>query len=269
MSTLVEGYLFSRINGNGNAPGYLPPAATSGLNKGDTLFVPGLRASTNPTKDLNIQGEIAWQGGSHPVNNIGGSSQEAERRQAMAAQFMATYTLPVLEKYKPTVSATYTYLSGDKNANQDYPGDHVSSAKVDTAWDPFNEAQNGGTIFATLFPLSDMHILTVAASANPLEDVTATFSWSGLWSADALTNGSSSANPLAILQPDGGAGYIYPQAKHNAYGLGDEYDVNLTYNYTEDVTFGVSLGWFVPGNVFTSNNNNTAQQALANVAVKF
>ena len=28
-------------------------------------------------------------------------------------------------------------------------------------------------------------------------------------------------------------------------------DVNLTYNYTEDVTFGVSLGWFVPGDVFT------------------
>ncbi len=45
--------------------------------------------------------------------------------------------------------------------------------------------------------------------------------------------------------------------------------LTVTYNYTEDVTFGVSLGWFVPGNVFTSANNSTASQAIANVAVKF
>ena len=50
------------------------------------------------------------------------------------------------------------------------------------------------------------------------------------------------------------------------HGLGNEYDVNLNYNYTEDVTFGVSLGWFVPGNVFTDANTDTASQAIADVA---
>ena len=62
---------------------------------------------------------------------------------------------------------------------------------------------------------------------------------------------------------------VFPATKAHARGLGNEYDVNVTYNYTEDVTFGVSLGWYVPGSALTSANNSTASQALANVGVKF
>ena len=257
MNTVMEAYLFSRINGNAQS-------GVTASDKGDTLYVPGLHVSTNPIKGLNLQGELAWQLGEHPVVN---ATQEAERREAMAAQFMASYALPVLDKYKPTVSATYTYVSGDKNAGINYGTNAVKSAKIDTAWDPFNEAQGSGTIYNTLFPLSNMHILALGASANPLEDVTAAFTWSSLWSAAPYTQ--SIANPLVLFQPDSGGAIFVPQTKHNNRGLGDEYDVNLTYNYTEDVTFGVSLGWFVPGDVFTGNNNSTASQALGSVAVKF
>ena len=35
--------------------------------KGDKLYVPGLRASTNPVKGLNVQGEVAWQLGNQVV----------------------------------------------------------------------------------------------------------------------------------------------------------------------------------------------------------
>jgi len=266
-STVVEGYMFSRFNGN-----VVPSAAASGFltvgNRNDTLFVPGLRASTNPVKGLNVQGELAWQLGNHPV--VDGAvtpvpGQEAEHRDAMAAQLLATYSLPVLEKYKPSVNASYTYVSGDKNGLATYSSDGVSSAKKYTAWDPFNENQGQGTIYNTLFPLSNMHIVAIGASANPLEDVTAAVTWSGLWAADSYT----AENPLALFQPDGGSNQIYPVTKLKAKGLGNETDINLTYNYTEDVTFGVSLGWFVPGSVFSSLNDNTASQALADVAVKF
>jgi hypothetical protein len=265
MSTVFEAYMFSRLNGN-------DVTGVSTTDKNNTLYVPGLRASTNPIKGLNVQGELAWQLGQNPVVN-GSGGNEAERRQAMAAQVLLSYALPILDKYKPTVNASYTYVSGDKNGGTNYgPGagsDAVKSAKVDTAWDPFNEIQGGGTIYNTLFPLSNMHILSVGATVNPLEDVTAAFTWSGLWAADAYTNENSGNNALAMFQPDGGSAVILPVTKHNATGLGNEYDVNFTYNYTEDVTFGVSLGWFVPGDVFSGVNSNTAQQALANVAVKF
>ena len=268
-STVLETYIFSRINGTATSSA----AGGTTSNRGDTLFVPGLRASTNPVKGLNVQGEVAWQFGNHPVVTDLGSatdadilSQEAEKRHAMAAQLMASYALPVLQKYKPSVNASYTYVSGDRNGLANLGSSpNTKSAKIYTAWDPFNENQGGGTIYNTLFPLSNMHILALGASANPLEDVTTAFTWTSLWAADYFT----SANPLALFQPDGGTAVIYPITRTNNRALGNEYDVNLTYNYTEDVTFGVSVGWFVPGDVFLKENKNTASQALADVAVKF
>jgi len=263
--TVVEQYLFARINGsvyNGNT------------DKGDTLFVPGLRASTNPTKALNIQGEIAWQGGNHPVYNntattgvlpAPGTKQETEHRDAMAAQLMASYTLPVLEKYKPAVNASYTYVSGDKNVDQNYDGNAVKSAKVDTAWDEFNKNQDGGTIYNALFPLSNMNIYSIGASANPLEDVTTSFAWSDLYAADKY----SLTNPLQLIQPNSPTNTVDPVTKAKGKGLGNESDVNINYNYTEDVTFGVSLGWFVPGSAFAAVNDKPASQAIADVRVAF
>jgi hypothetical protein len=261
MGTVVEGYMFSRFNQNDST------GVTVG-DKEDTLFVPGLRASTNPVKGLNVQGELAWQLGQHESIPFGApsSAQESQKREAMAAQFLATYQLPVLDKYKPTVNASYTYVSGSKYTNANYNTDHVSGAHIDTAWDPFNETQGSGTIYNTLFPLTNMHILALGATVNPMEDLTAAFTWSGLWAADAYGGPN---NPLALFQPDGGNNLYFPQTKAHNTGLGNEYDINFTYNYTEDVTFGVSLGWYVPGSALSSNNSDVASQALASVGVKF
>jgi hypothetical protein len=273
-NTVVETYMFSRITGNQDAfQGVGTNFNSVPADKGDTLFVPGLRASTNPTKSLNIQGEVAWQLGNHPVTTVtttaGGTvsvqHEQTEHRDAMAAQLLATYTLPMMDKYKPTLNASYTYVSGDKNSNQNYSSDPITSSKTYTAWDPFNENQGGGTIYNTLFPLSGMSILALGASANPLEDVTTSFTWSDLWAAEKY----GAQNPLGIFQPDSGAELFYPSTT-NKGGLGNESDVNISYAYTEDVTFGVSLGWFIPGDVFTKGQTrDTASQAIANVAVKF
>jgi hypothetical protein len=269
MSTVFETYLFTRFNGdhNGTAAGGTGSTITD---KGDTLYVPGLRASTNPIKGLNVQGEFAWQLGNHPV--VDGTLQQAERRSAMAAQLLASYSLPVLDKYKPTVNASYTYVSGDKNgadvygAGQSGNQSNAKSAKTYTAWDQFNEIQGSGTIYNTLYNLTNMHIVSAGASINPLEDVTAAATWSGLWAADQY----SAQNPLVLIEPDGTT--VNPSTTTGGKkktGLGNEYDVNFTYNYTEDVTFGVSLGWYVPGDALTKDNRNTASQALASVGVKF
>jgi len=61
---------------------------------------------------LNIQGEVAWQLGNI---SVGPSAQscwfETEHRDCYVAQLMATYSLPVLDKYKPSVNAAWTYVS--------------------------------------------------------------------------------------------------------------------------------------------------------------
>jgi hypothetical protein len=275
-NTVIEQYVFARFNKDQNQTGYVTPFTTlptNGTDKGDTLYVPGLRASTNPIKGLNVQGELAWQLGTHPValNSTSPTLEEAEHRNGMAAQFLASYSLPVLEKYKPTVNASYTYLSGDKDGNINYnvtPGAKI--ARTYSAWDPFTGAQAAGTIWQSLYPLTNLNILSAGASVSPLEDVTAAFTWTNLWAADSY----SFNNPLAIYQPDGGTNLLYPITKKDRRGLGNEYDLNFTYNYTEDVTFGVSLGWYFTGSALQSTvdgfaNKDAASQALANVAVKF
>jgi hypothetical protein len=100
-----------------------------------------------------------------------------------------------------------------------------------------------------------------------LEDVNVAATWSGLWAAAQYSTG----NPLYIYQPNEGSNlYAIPYStKKDAYGLGNEYDLNMTYNYTEDVTFGVSLGWYVPGSALASTNRSTASQAIVDLGVKF
>jgi len=262
MNTVVEQYMFARING----VGFTDLTDGSSTSKGNTLYVPGLRASTSPVKGLTVQGEIAWELGNQPIVN--GSTYENEHRDAMAAQLLASYALPIMDKYKPTVNASWTYASGDKNGGINYDTDHVKSAKTYTAWDEFNTIQGAGTIYREIFNLSNENIVSVGAAVNPLEDVTAGVQWTGLWALQPF----SLQNLPYLVQPDGlsvgpvngGNGY-----NNKGYWLGNETDVNLTYNYTEDVTFGLSVGWFVPGDVFSPNQHDTAQQAIANVGVKF
>jgi len=221
------------------------------------LYVPGLRASTNPVKGLNVQAELAWQLGDQVV-----STPVAERREAMAAQFMASYALPVLEKYKPTVNASYTYLSGDKMSDVSSTGNKDN--KYFSAWDVFNGNLGAGTIYSAIYPLTNMNIISAGASANPLEDVTTSFTWSNLWAADSY---NTTNNPLSIYQPNDGDTLTTVATKPDRRGLGNEYDVNLKYDYTEDVTFGVSLGWYVPGDALSNVNRSTASQAIVDLGV--
>ncbi len=252
MNTVVEGYLFARLNGDNNS------VRTT---KGDKLYVPGLRVSTNPVKGLNTQAELAWQRGSKATV---GATNDNITREAMAAQFTSSYELPVLEQYKPVASASYTFVSGDKNSGIARDLGNAASGETYGAWDPLNEAQGSGTIYNTLFDLTNMNIIAVGLQATPIEDVTAKFTWSNLRSAAKY----SAQNTLTLRQPDRTATTTATTVADKK-NIGNEYDVNLTYAYTEDVKFGLNLGWFVPGTVFAAGNDSTASQALANVVVAF
>jgi len=260
-NTVLEQYLFARINGSG----YETYNTLAIYDKGNKLYVPGLRASTNPVKGLNVQAELAWQLGNQVVANSSGVGVVSEQRDAMAAQVMASYALPVLQKYKPTVNGSYTYLSGDKMADTTATTGNKDARKYG-AWDVFNGDLGAGTIYSAIYPLTNMNIISVGASMNPLEDVTTSFTWSNLWSADSF----STNNPLYIYQPNAGITTLEPVTKTTGErGLGNEYDINLKYDYTEDVTFGVSLGWYVPGDALSNVNRSTASQAIVDLGVKF
>ncbi len=260
MNTVIEAYLFSRI-GTAGANG------TAG-SKADTTYVPGLRASTNPISGLNVQGEVAWQKG----NRVRVASDNQER-DAFGAQAIVNYqvTQSDVEKYKPVLQGVYTFVSGDANPTAaSFPLE--ASSEVYTAWDPMFEDQAGGKIYNAMFSLTNAHILEVSAAFSPIEDVTAKLSWTGLQLDQSLDRQLGSATPgnatgSVVTLPDGSTTSVTERVNSNL-NLGYEVDADVTYNYTEDVVFGVSLGMFTPGEAFADPKKN-ATQAIAHVGVNF
>ncbi len=252
MNTQVEAYFFAKTD---------KQTAGSLENKSDTVYVPGLRASTNPIEGLNVQAEVAWQRG----NRVASTTRlDNERREALGAQVIASYQVPVLEEYKPILGYVYTYASGDSNPD-DRGAATETSRNVYTGWDPMFENQAGGTIYNALFNLTNCHIHTVSAQVNPIEDVTTKVSWTNL-GLDKKLHSDTALNTL--VQPDGTASSAYA-FNANEDEVGNEVDVVLTYDYTEDVQLGANFGWFMPGDLFTGANDQVATQAIVHGNVNF
>ena len=51
--------------------------------------------------------------------------------------------------------------------------------------------------------------------------------------------------------------------------IGWEIDLQATYDYTEDVSFGLLAGWFVPGTFYPTGNDATAVDVVSSVKVSF
>jgi len=258
MNTQVEAYFFAKIDKSGSGN----PSDTA--TKSDTVYVPGLRASTNPIEGLNVQAELAWQRGNRVA--ITTTVGDNEQRDAMGAQVIASYQVPVLEEYKPILAYVYTYVSGDSNSG-DRAYSSESSRNKYTAWDPMFENQAGGTIYNTLFNLSNAHIHAVSAQVNPIEDVTTKVTWTNL-RLDKGLSGDGTNTTLLLVQPDGtpttAMGVVVDEKE-----IGNEIDATLTYDYTEDVQFGANFGWFLPGDLFTAANDSVASQAVIHGNVNF
>jgi hypothetical protein len=264
MNTVVEAYLFSKFDHSANN------ALVGGVSpKTDKIYVPGLRASTNPISGLNVQGEVAWQRGTKTLNTLGGITNA--ERDALGAQAIVNYQVKQadVEKYKPVLQAVYTFVSGDSNPTNGNGAAALSGTKW-TAWDPMFEDQAGGKIYNALFNLTNAHILELSAAFNPIEDVTAKLSWTGIQldkSLDRQVGGPGAGHATTagtLILPDGSSSTNLITSN---LGLGHEVDADLTYNYTEDVQIGVSVGMFRPGDAF--EQDKPAKQAIAHVGVNF
>ncbi|MDD3375544.1 MAG: alginate export family protein, partial [Candidatus Omnitrophica bacterium] len=247
--TVAEAYFFSKVIG-----------LSAGESDYDTVQTPGFRVSSNVLDGLMLSGELAWQFGRNTV--LAGT--DSIERNAMAAQLIANYMIPFekTKKYNPMVTTAYTYLSGDSNPSDSAAGE--DSIKY-SAWDPMYESQGCGKIYNALFDLTNAHIYSVALSAEVMQDVMAKLSWTGLWLDKKL--------PLATWQPlnmyiDGVRTTTYA-VNTDKKALGNEFDLDLTYDYTEDVVLSLSTGIYLPGSVFADANEDAATQAILSVLVNF
>ena len=68
----------------------------------------------------------------------------------------------------------------------------------------------------------------------------------------------------------------FPAGGDRSSYVGAEWDIRSTYDYTDDVQFGLDYGVFFPGSVFHENGEetqvngrDTAQEIITKVSVKF
>lgn len=232
MSTVIEGYVFANMDDSDD------DNTDPQQRKSTRTYVPGLRASLNPIEGLNVQLEAAYQLGSQ-WNSVNSSMES--RSGAYAFQSMVNYALPVLKDMNAVVGASYTFLSGPKAG---------TSATSRRGWSSMYENQNVGRIYDIKgLASTDSQLATLSFEATPVQDVTAKLSLNGLWYAEK-------------------AAYVAGSTSSSKY-LGTEVDLDLTYDYTEDVKFGVSAGHFMTGKAYVVPSNKSASQLLSSVSVLF
>jgi len=257
-NTEIESYFFAKID---EAPG----ATGTTAEKADTVYTPGLRVATNPIEGLWTSAEVAWQRG-RKTNATSSTSADNLQREAMGAQVISSYQVPVMKEYNPVVSGSYTYVSGDSNPTNTRSTTNRSGREKWTAWDPMFEDQASGTIYNTLADLTNVHIYNAALQTTPIEDVTAKLSWWALyWDKEA--DRAASTTSTTIKQPDGTTISLTNELdeKH----IGNEVDAELLYAYTEDVQFGFIASWFFAGEYWHQDNDDVAKQFLTKVVANF
>jgi len=243
MGTVLEGYFWSKVD-------------QDQVQKKDTIYMPGVRAAANVLDGLNLSAEAALQKGNKAI-----SSSDHTDRNALGVQLISKYKVPLesTKEWSPVLSSSYTYVSGAENP--------ANSNEKYKAWDPMFENQNGGKIFNTLFDQTNCHTVQVKGAIKPLQDLTASLEWSGLWLATRLADDNGDGNTsLVVKQPDGST---VTQNTTSDKKLGDEISLGLVYDYTEDVKLGASYGMFLPGSTFSKDNNRSATQMMVNANVAF
>ena len=240
----------------GNGPG------SQGLDyKGDSTHTFGGRISLQPIENLTVQAEAAFQNGRmNGFTDLINGGPNHVSRQAWATEFAANYNWKKA-KYTPSFGVLYAYFSGE-DANWD-----PANSKANRGWDPMFENQSFGAVANALFPQSGVQLIGLNASMKPTDDVTAKLEYYFY---------KFTANPGL---PAGGNTYVVPTYYYSLLApdamkgtdrdAGQELDVTLTYDYTEDVQFNLLTGVFWPGGAFTSENNKTASEVIGSMKVTF
>jgi opacity protein-like surface antigen len=225
----TEGYLFY-IDGDENG------ATTD-------ITVLGLRGSLAPVDGAALGAEVAWQSGDHSATRD---------HDAFAATIEGSYVWD--NEYTPMVKLCYDYRSGEEAGDS---GDYE-------AWQPLYEDQTKGLIADYLFAgvnggvSSNAHIINLGGSINPTEDLTVSLDWYNYTLDEKLASA-----------PDGWNTTDSVTLKTDKDDLGNEIDLCLIYDYTEDVVLGLQAGWFMPGDLFDAANDDDAYALVGSIAVSF
>ncbi len=214
----------------------------SSLDKNDKVNTFGTLLSAELVENLNTSLEVAFQNGN--------DRSQGKHRKAWALQAMADYTFADVSM-KPNLGLGYTYLSGDSD----------SSDSKNKAWDSMYYDQALNNIAYAILPFSNMKVLNVKGGLKPMEDLSLSAVY-GYYMLDKKVATLSSG-----YGPSGTSSKYYDM--NDKRSLGNALDITATYDYTEDVQFGLTAGMFACGKAFASSNDRTATQIIGSMKVSF
>lgn len=266
------GYIFDAYNGE--AEGYWffkndDQIAPRIADEHNTVHTIGLRGSADPIENWTLAAEAAYQWGDF----VGFRNQvEVRPRRAWALDvdlecrhFKEMYT------WKPVFGAEYIYYSGDDSTYPDrfttdtYSGwDPMFRGKFDTAYREFV----GKYIFThqgwfgrrvnyvdtyTDASYNNQHQAIIYGSVLPVDGLSLDGRLAFFWQ----------ANPRDYTMSDSVI------VKREDVFIGSEIDLGLTWDYTEDVSFGILAAWFFPGGVYESPSDSKATDLVGTVKLSF
>lgn len=279
----TELYYFQRTRRNMQGLGNGAVGTPNGF-RDEPLRTLGTRVVYAGIKDLSLSGEGAWQFGKHmastvlypnDVDTTGNDVTKIRDAEAWAVQVGADYLFSAV-KYTPKLNFQYTYLSGERD-------EAMASTDAYRGWDPMFEDQFGGTLFNKIYANTNLQVVNLGGSVKPLDDVALNLNYYNLRLARAFrkdAKGSTNGYPRTLSGINGDPTYNMRAGEGN---LGWEVDLGLTYDYTEDVQFGLTWGRYTPGralkgdrsggffsiNADSSDNSRVASQVVGSMKVTF
>jgi hypothetical protein len=204
------------------------------------VWTVGLRGSIVPVENLTINGEGGFQWGEICDIDARPTADDMTRdREAWMGNISAEYDFADV-RFNPVLGAEYLYVSGEEVDGNAVEHEDTSDFE---AWHPIYRGRKLGTLrdcLETLYPTNDP-------------------SDSSGWTNQHTIKGSCAVDLGELV--DGLtldiAALHYWFAEGVAYGddeddIGDELNMALTYDYTEDVQFVVDGAWFFPGEYYDS-----------------
>jgi len=124
----------------------------------------------------------------------------------------------------------------------------------------YNEALN--PIAYAILPFTNLQVINLRASIKPMEDVTVSAKYGNYRFAKTIDNFTS-----AKFDSNGNRYVIACSGKKDA---GNEIDLGVTYDYTEDVQIALNTGWFLAGGAINDNGGTRdATQLIGSMRVTF
>ena len=203
------------------------------------VYTAGLRGSLVPLENLTVGGELALQWGEISDQHAGTSGLPLTiDREGLAVNASAAYALPDV-KFAPLLGLEYLYVSGEE----------ASPTGDFEAWDPMYRGKVMGSIRDYLENLYETNDGADTSGLTNQHTIKAT----GSVDLGELVDGLSL--DLAYLY------YWFDEVPFAGADdeIGDEINVALVYDYTEDVQFGLEGAWFMPGEYYgkTAHTTNT------------